>query len=71
MRLLAFEGIVEKGCVPLPADVNLPDGTKVYVVVPGMEVPQTAHIRSPKFANPEDATKFVLEVHPEGTNPEA
>jgi hypothetical protein len=71
MRVLAFKGTVEKGCVPLPADVDLPDATKVYVVVPGMELPQTAHIRSPKSVNPEDVGELVSEVHPADTNPEA
>ena len=34
MKVMAYEGVVENGCVQLPPEVSLPDKAKVYVVVP-------------------------------------
>jgi hypothetical protein len=34
MGIIAVEGIVEKGQVRLQTDLNVPDHTKVYVIVP-------------------------------------
>lgn len=65
MKVMAYEGIVENGCIRLPPDVHLPDKAQVYVVVPGTETPRTFHIRSPRLANREDVKDFVLEVIPE------
>ena len=64
MKVVTYEGVVENGCIRLPADVLLPEKSKVYVVVPGDETPKTAHIWSPRLANPEQATDFVKEVVP-------
>ena len=60
--------VVENGCVHLPADAMLPEKSKVYVVVPGMELPRTVHIWSPRLVNPEQARDFVKEVLPEDSN---
>ncbi len=68
MKVVAYEGVVENGCVHLPADAHLPEKAKVYIIVPGTEAPRTVHIRSPRLANPEDAKDFVKEVLPEGTD---
>jgi hypothetical protein len=58
-----FEGVVEKGQIKLESDVRLPDGTKVYVVVPGIEVEEKQmHLRSPHLAHPEQAADFAMEV---------
>jgi hypothetical protein len=43
-------------------DVQLPDNTKVYIIVPGIHVEQTAHISSPRLARPEQIADFTLEV---------
>ena len=69
--VLAFEGIVEDGRVPLPADVHLPEGMKVYVVVPSMEARRTFRVMSPRLANREDAKDFVLEIDSEAGDAEA
>jgi len=36
MKVISYEGVVENGCVHLPAGVSLPERAKVYVVVPGI-----------------------------------
>ena len=64
MRVLCFEGIVENGIVRLPADVTIPNGTKVYIVVPAepdVDI-RTIRISSPCLANPEQASKLIMEV---------
>ena len=65
MTVVTYEGVVENGRVRLPAGVELPEKTKVYVVVPGcieVEVPRVAHIYSPRLADPSQAADFVHEV---------
>jgi hypothetical protein len=37
MRVATCEGFVEDGQIKLPAGVHLPEGTKVYVVVPDVD----------------------------------
>jgi len=63
MSATTFEGVVEHGQIKLDSDVRLPDGTKVYVVVPGIELEQKAvHLHSPRLAHPEQAADFDLEI---------
>lgn len=38
MSAATFEGVVEQGQIRLNSDVRLPDGTKVYIVVPDIEI---------------------------------
>ena len=65
MNLIAYECVVENGCIRLPPDAMLPEKSKVYVVVPGIELPLTAYLRSPQLADPSQAAFFKLEVTPE------
>ena len=62
MRVVTLEAVVEDGVIRLPKDVRLPDQTKVYVVVPGMQVERAGRIASPRLARPEQAADFALEV---------
>ena len=63
MSITAFEGVVEDGRIRLDEDVQLPEQTRVVVVVPATPMSRpTAHIASPRLASPEDAQDFVLEV---------
>lgn len=62
MSIVTLEGVVEHGQIRLKRDIQLPDNTKVYVVVPGMQVRQIAHVTSPRLAHPEQAADFTLEV---------
>lgn len=62
MSVVTLEAIVENGHIRLPNNVRLPDQTKVYVVVPGVEVEQVVRIASPRLARREQAADFVLEI---------
>jgi hypothetical protein len=62
MKVTTYEGVVENGCIHLPAEADVPDQSKVYVVVPGSELPRTARIWSPRLADPEQAKDFVKMV---------
>jgi len=61
-KLTTYEGVVENGHVKLPPDVNIPDKTRVYVLVPDAAVQRTFNVMSPRFANPEQAKDFVKVV---------
>ena len=66
MGVLTIEGIVDNGQIKLTSDVQLPEHTKVYIVVPDMKIEQTfhlsVHLLSPRLKNPEQATEFEMEV---------
>jgi hypothetical protein len=68
MNVVTYEAVIENGHVQLPPGVTLPDKTTVYVVVPGLKVHRTAHIRSPRLADPSQASRFELEVIEESTD---
>lgn len=58
-----LEGVVENGQIKINSDVRLPDGTKVYMVIPDVELENTlTHLRSPRLARPEQAADFEMEV---------
>jgi hypothetical protein len=38
MRTVTYEATVENGQIKLPGTVHLPEHTKVFVVVPGVEM---------------------------------
>ena len=57
-----YEAIYESGVVRLPADVHLPEHTKVYVVVPDRDTEPRYHIGSPHLVHPGQAADFVKEV---------
>jgi hypothetical protein len=62
MSVVTLEGVVKQGQVQLPTNLDLPDNTRVYVLIPGMEDKQRVHIWSPRLANPEQVTDFEMEV---------
>ena len=66
MKITAYEGVVENGCVQLAGGVVLPEKAKVYVVVPEdvveIEVQPVSHIASPRLVHPEQAKDFAKEV---------
>jgi hypothetical protein len=66
MKVSAFEGVVEHGQIRLPDGVRLPEKTKVYIVVPDVEVQPVAYIGSPRLAHPEQLVDFKKEVVEEG-----
>ena len=63
MGAQTFEGVVEHGQIRLHSEGRIPEGAKVYVIVPGMEAePERAHLRSPRLARKEQAADFEMEV---------
>lgn len=68
MGIVTLEGIVEKGQIRLKPNLQLPDKTKVYVVVPDIQVEKYARIFSPRLANPEQAADFKMEVAEESSS---
>ena len=58
-----LEGVVENGQIKLNSDIRLPDGAKVYLVIPDIELENNViHLRSPRLSRPEQATDFEMEV---------
>lgn len=58
-----LEGVVEGGQIKLNSDVKLPDGTKVYLVIPDIELEENGvYLRSPRLARPEQAADFEMEM---------
>ena len=62
MSIVTLEGIVEKGQIRLTSKLQLPDKTKVFVVIPDMHVENVAHVLSPRLADPSKAIDFKMEV---------
>ena len=59
MSMLTLEGIVENGQIRLPDNIQLPEQTKVYVVIPTLTTePPTPHLKSPRLVHPEQAKDF-------------
>lgn len=62
MKVTTYEGIVENGHVRLPANVLLPEKTRVYVVIPEIEAEAIAYVSSPRLVHPEQMRDFQKEV---------
>jgi hypothetical protein len=61
-KLATYEGVVENGHVTLPSDVDIPDDTRVYVLVPDVNIQRTLQILSPRLLDQGQAKDFVKEV---------
>ena len=57
-----FEGTVKNGQIQLPDNLSLPEDTKVYVLVPGVESEDAARLRSPRLADPRKIVEFQKQV---------
>lgn len=70
MSVATFEGVVEHGQIKLTGNVQLPEHTRVYILVPGITIEEIAHIHTPRLANPTQALDFTMEVveEPEHAN---
>ncbi len=62
MQVATFEGVIENGKIRLKTNVNLPEKTRVYVIIPDFEIKKAAHVYSPHLAHPEQAIDFKKEV---------
>jgi len=61
MKVATFEATVENGQVKIPETIHLPEHTRVYIVVPGVEDFPQFRIASPRLARAEHALDFVKE----------
>ena len=57
-KLATYEGVVENGHVTLPPNADIPDKTRVYVLVPDAEATRIPRIFSPRLVHPEQAKDF-------------
>ena len=62
MGIATFEGVVEQGQIRLKSGVQLPEKTKVFVIVPDIRIERGVRIHSPLLAHPEQAADFELEI---------
>lgn len=65
MGLRVLEGVVERGQIRLRENLELPDNTRVYIIIPG-EQAEVGHIYSPRLLNRSDLPDFQLEVREAG-----
>jgi hypothetical protein len=59
MQVTTIQGIVKDGQILLSEDINLPEMTEVFVVIPKAENKRIPRIMSPRLVNKEDAERFV------------
>ncbi len=71
MSVVTLEGIVKHGQIQLKTNIRLLENTKVYVVIPNVQIEQRAHIFSPRLAHPEQATDFEMQIIDEPPDPSA
>jgi len=67
--LTAIEGVVVNGKILLQDNIALPENARVYVIVTDLQTSQSAHIRTPRLADPRQAGDFrkkVIEVSDNG-----
>mgnify|MGYP001170051896 CR=1 FL=1 len=60
MQVMTYEGIIENGEIRLIPNVSLPEKTRVYVVVPSLEVTHVVSVPSPRLAHPVLAAYFCM-----------
>ena len=60
MKVEAFEGIVDNGQIRLTSGLQLPDKTRVFVVVP--DARRQVQVTSPRLAHPEQMPFFKKEI---------
>jgi len=61
MPVTAIEGVVHDGKVVISEAIELPDETRVYVVVPSWQTP-VPQVRSPRLANQSDFPRYKKTV---------
>ena len=64
MSIATYEGVVEKGRIRLKAGVKLPENTKVYIIVPELQLDEKKVIRmlTPRLVNRKQAADFKMQV---------
>ena len=66
MRNRTFEATVVNGQIQLPADVKLPENSRVLVFVPDESAAPQARIHTPRLANSNDLKDFRMDVEGAG-----
>ena len=61
-KLATYEGVVENGHVTLPPDADIPEKTRVYVLVPDLLTRKTFNIPGARLVHPEQAKDFEKQV---------
>ena len=61
-KLETYVGVVENGHVTLPPNADIPEQTRVYVLVPDAETQRPPRIASPRLVHPEQAKDFEMQV---------
>lgn len=62
MSVLTVEGVVEGDKIRLINPLDVPDDTRVYVVVPDVPAAESVRIYSPRLRHPDQIADFGLEV---------
>jgi hypothetical protein len=63
MSAVTLEGIVEGGRIRLDSAVHLPEGARVYVVIPSVELKETTvHLHSPRLVRKEQVAEFKMDI---------
>lgn len=62
MEIVTLEGVVEQGQIRLKGNVQLPEKTKVYVIVPQTESTIGRRVYSPRLAQPEQSQDFKMQI---------
>lgn len=62
MSVTTYEATVENGQIKLLHAPRLPEKTRVYVIVPDVQIPPPIKIGSPHLVHPEQFSHFVKEV---------
>lgn len=61
-KLATYEGVVENGQVTLPPNADIPEKTRVYVLVPDVKTQRTYNIPGARLVHPEQAKDFEKQV---------
>ena len=62
MSMRIYEGIVVDGKIQLPADVHLPEKSRVLMTLSVESPSQPPRVHSPRLVHPEQAEDFVMNV---------
>lgn len=62
MKVTTYEAIIENGQIKLLTPVELPEKTKVYVIIPEAKILDTVYIRSPRLVDKSKLADFRKEM---------
>jgi hypothetical protein len=63
MSVTTYEGIVEDGRIKLTEGVQIPESTRVYVIIPDAgDQTEPYRVSNPRLASPADSSDFVMQI---------